>query len=596
MNNNISQNTGTVTKLLHYIGAQKKKLAIVFFLVILVTILNLWAPIELGKIIDFISNDISKVLSGSQGGNFGFKTSAFGESVAFLFAIYLLAFALNYVGDYIMAAVSEEVALKMRKDLSAKLNRLPLNFYDSRQKGDILSRATNDIEKVAESLREGLVQLLRVFTTVTGAVILMFYIYPILALVSIGVIICTSIVAYFISKRSRTEFSNYQKSLGEINGNIEEAFTGQLIIKAFNHEQQAIDDFEKINATVYKTAYKSQIAIYMVPPVARIIGDIGYATVAVISGYAVIQGRLTIGTVQAFIQYLYKSSEPIIEGAYILNTMQSAIAASKRLFEVLDECDEIHDTPSASLATAKGLVEFKNVKFGYTEDKVLMRNVNICLNAGDKVAIVGPTGAGKTTLVNLLMRFYEIQGGTISVDGIDIRTLSHENLRSNFGMVLQDTWLFEGTIRDNIAYSNLNASEEEIMKAAYSAHADHFIRTLPQGYQTIVNDDNTTLSQGQKQLLTIARVVLANPSILILDEATSSVDTRTEQEIQNAMDNLMKGRTSFVIAHRLSTIRNANLILVMNNGNIIEQGTHEQLLAQKGFYSDLYNSQFTSTI
>ena len=596
MNNNISQNTGTVTKLLHYIGAQKKKLAIVFFLVILVTILNLWAPIELGKIIDFIANDISKVLSGSQGGNFEFKTSAFGESVAFLVAIYLLAFALNYVGDYIMAAVSEEVALKMRKDLSAKLNRLPLNFYDSRQKGDILSRATNDIEKVAESLREGLVQLLRVFTTVTGAVILMFYIYPILALVSIGVIICTSIVAYFISKRSRTEFSNYQKSVGEINGNIEEAFTGQLIIKAFNHEQQAIDDFEKINATVYKTAYKSQIAIYMVPPVARIIGDIGYATVAVISGYAVIQGRLTIGTVQAFIQYLYKSSEPIIEGAYILNTMQSAIAASKRLFEVLDECDEIHDTPSASLATAKGLVEFKNVKFGYTEDKVLMRNVNICLNAGDKVAIVGPTGAGKTTLVNLLMRFYEIQGGTISVDGIDIRTLSRENLRSNFGMVLQDTWLFEGTIRDNIAYSNLNASEEEIMKAAYSAHADHFIRTLPQGYQTIVNDDNTTLSQGQKQLLTIARVVLANPSILILDEATSSVDTRTEQEIQNAMDNLMKGRTSFVIAHRLSTIRNANLILVMNDGNIIEQGTHEQLLAQKGFYSDLYNSQFTSTI
>lgn len=590
------QNKGTVKRLLRYIGAEKKKLVIVFFLVILVTALNLWAPIELGKIIDFIIGDVFKLSSASQGESIGIDTSVFVKSVVLLIAIYLAAFVLNYVGDYIMAAVSEGIALKMRTDLSAKLNRLPLRFYDSTQKGDILSRATNDIEKVAESLREGLVQMLRVLTTVTGAVILMFYIYPILALVSIGVIATTSIVAYFISERSRREFSNYQKSLGLINGNIEEAFTGQLIIKAFNHEKQAIDDFEKINSEVYKTAYKSQIAIYMVPPIARVIGSLGYVAVAVISGYAVIQGRLTIGMVQAFIQYLYKSSEPIIEGAYIVNAMQSAVAASKRLFEVMDELDEVQDTVSESLTSPEGLVEFKNVTFGYDSNKILMNNVNICLNAGDKVAIVGPTGAGKTTLVNLLMRFYEIQGGTISIDGKDIRTLSRHNLRSNFGMVLQDTWLFGGTIRDNIAYSNFDAREEQVVEAARSARADHFIRTLPKGYQTIVNDDDTAISQGQKQLLTIARVLLANPSILILDEATSSVDTRTEQEIQKAMDNLMKGRTSFVIAHRLSTIRNADLILVMNNGNIIEQGTHEQLLSANGFYSDLYNSQFSGTI
>lgn len=593
--NDISQNTGTVKRLLRYIGAQKKKLIIIFILVILVTILSLWAPIELGKIIDLISGDISKTFSGSKADSIESNTSMFICSIVFLVTIYLLIFALNYAGDYIMASVSEETTLKMRKDLSAKLNRLPLRFYDSTQKGDILSRATNDIEKIAESLREGLVQILKVLTTVIGAVILMFYIYPLLALVSIGVIIITSTVAHFISKKSRREFSNYQKSLGLINGNIEEVFTGQLIIKAFNHEQKAIDKFEKLNSDVYKTAYKSQIAIYMVPPIARLIGSLGYVVVAVISGYAVIQGRLSIGTVQAFIQYLYKSSEPIIEGAYIVNSMQSAVAASKRLFEVLDELDEVHNTISKTLTSAKGLVEFKNVKFGYSSNKILMHNVDVSLKAGDKVAIVGPTGAGKTTLVNLLMRFYEIQEGSISIDGIDIRTLSRHNLRSNFGMVLQDTWLFGGSIRDNIAYSNFDVSDEQVFEAARAARADHFIRTLPQGYKTIINDDDTTISQGQKQLLTIARVLLANPSILILDEATSSVDTRTEEEIQRAMDNLMKGRTSFVIAHRLSTICNADLILVMNNGDIIEQGTHEQLLLNNGFYSDLYNSQFSGT-
>lgn len=594
--NNISRNTGTVKRLWRYIDSEKKRLGIVLVLVILVTLLSLWAPIELGKVIDFIAVDVADWFSGLKGESHEVNMSMFINSLALLFAIYLAAFGLDYAGNYIMSHVSEEVALKMRKDLSAKLNRLPLRFYDSTQKGDILSRATNDIEKVAESLREGLVQMLRVLTTVIGAVILMFSIYPTAAFVSIAVIIATSILAYFISKVSRREFGNYQKSLGEINGNIEEAFTGQLIIKAFNHEKQAIDDFEKINSRVYKTAYKSQIAIYMVSPIARVISSLGYVAVAVISGYAVIQGRLTIGTVQAFIQYLYKSSEPIIEGAYIVNAMQSAIAASKRLFEIMDELDEVVDTASESLTSPKGFVDFKHVTFGYSPDKTLMTDVNIRLNAGDKVAIVGPTGAGKTTLVNLLMRFYEIQGGAISIDGIDIRKLSRHNLRSNFGMVLQDTWLFGGTIRDNIAYSNFDVSDEKVVEAARAARADHFIRTLPKGYQTIVNDDDTAISQGQKQLLTIARVFLANPSILILDEATSSVDTRTELEIQKAMDNLMKGRTSFVIAHRLSTIRNADLILVMNNGNIIEQGTHEQLVSANGFYSSLYNSQFVAVI
>lgn len=587
----MSQKRGTVRRLFQYIGAQKKRLFFVFALVVIVTLLNLWAPIELGRVIDFIADELKGTASIANGG-----LTPFLKSIFVLLLIYLAAFGLNYVSNYIMAHVSEEITLRMRKDLSDKLNRLPLRFYDATQKGDILSRATNDIERVADSLREGLAQLISAITTLTGAVILMFYIYPLLALVSVGVILITSLIAYVLAKRSRIEFGNYQKSLGQINANIEEAFTGQLVIKAFNHEQLAIEEFEKLNSAVYKTAFKSQVAIYLTPPMARIISGLGYTAVAIFSGYAVIQGRMTIGTVQAFIQYLYKSSEPIIESAYILSAMQSAVSASKRLFEIMDDLDEQHDTVSATLTSPQGLVEFKHVKFGYTPEKTLMKDVNIRLNAGDKVAIVGPTGAGKTTLVNLLMRFYEIQGGSITIDGIDIKELSRHNLRENFGMVLQDTWLFSGTIRDNIAYSNFEVADEKVIEAARSARADHFIRTLPKGYQTQINDDDSAISQGQKQLLTIARVMLANPAILILDEATSSVDTRTEQEIQKAMDHLMKGRTSFVIAHRLSTIRNADLILVMNAGNIIEQGTHDQLLADKGFYADLYYSQFSDAV
>jgi len=588
--NKSTKKRGTISRFLRYLGKQKKKLLVVLILVVAATLMGLWAPILLGKIIDIIAYDIKNILTTEAIFTPGLE--AFGKWIGLLTLLYLSIFILNYIEKYIMSAIAENVALTMRKDLSRKLKRLPLSFYDSMQKGEILSRATNDIEKVAESLREGLGQFITATITLIGAVALMFYIYPLLALVSIAVILSTSGITWLISKKSRIQYSNYQKAIGRINGNIEEAFTGQLVIKAFNHEQQAIDDFEEINQELYQAAYKSQITTFLVPPVARLISSMGYVAVAVISGYSVIQGRLSIGTVQAFIQYLYKSSEPIIEVAYIGNTMQSAIAASKRLFEIMDELDEKQDTISALLTHPKGQVEFSHVRFGYQPGVELMKDVNICLKAGDKVAIVGPTGAGKTTLVNLLMRFYDIQAGVIQIDGIDIRKLSRHNLRANFGMVLQDAWLFNGSVRDNIAYSNPNISDDKVIAAAHAARADYFIRTLPNGYQTVVNEDGTNFSQGQKQLLTIARVILADPAILILDEATSSVDTRTELEIQMAMDNLMKGRTSFIIAHRLSTIRNADLIMVMNHGCIIEQGNHEQLITKKGFYADLYNSQF----
>lgn len=385
----------------------------------------------------------------------------------------------------------------------------------------------------------------------------------------------------------------YQTSLGELNAGIEEAFTGQLVIKAFHHEEKVIEEFRKINQDLYRHSNHSQIAQFVVAPSVRLINNLGYIVIAVLSVISIIQGRLSIGIVQAFIQYTDKASEPVIECSQIISSMQSAFAASSRYFEIMDEMEEVPDPPlTVNLPAVKGDVRFEHVRFGYREDHILMEDINIHIKAGDRIAIVGPTGAGKTTLVNLLMRFYDIQRGRITIDGVDIKTMSRGDLRSKFGMVLQDTWLFGGTIRDNIAYSSFHAGDEEIIAAAKSARADHFIRTLPGGYHTMLSEDGSNVSQGQKQLLTIARAILADPAVLILDEATSSVDTRTEAEIQKAMNNLMKGRTSFIIAHKLSTVRDADLILVMQQGTIIEQGTHSQLLADKGFYEKLYNSQF----
>ena len=581
-------NKSTTSRLLSYLGHQRNRLTLVLFIIVVTTAISLVAPIVLGYAIDEIVSEVKNKFSIPS----SIDISMFSLWMALLIFIYIVTFLLSYWEKYIMSSVAEKVALTMRNQLSTKLNQLPLKFYDTMSRGEVLSRATNDIERVADSFREGLSQLITTLVTIIGAISLMFYIYPKLALIAVGVVVLTIIITSFIARSTRKRYSTYQSALGDLNSNIEETFTGQLVIKAFNQETEVIQSFEKLNTSLYKASYKSQFATFLVPPVAQIISGLGYAAVALVSGYSVIQGRLTLGMVQAFIQYLYKSSEPIIESAYILNAMQSALASAKRLFEILDYPIHQNQQEDKVLKEVKGAVKFDHVKFGYSENKILLQDVNLDIQAGAKVAIVGPTGAGKTTLVNLLMRFYEIQGGAIRIDGVDTKTMSVSELRKNMGMVLQDTWLFEGTIKDNIAYSNLDASMSRIISAAKAARADHFITTLPEGYNTIINDDGSNISQGQKQLLTIARVIMLGPSILILDEATSSVDTRTEIEIQKAMHYLMKDRTSFIIAHRLSTIRDADLIIVMNQGSIVEQGSHEELLEHKGYYYDLYYSQF----
>ena len=436
-------------------------------------------------------------------------------------------------------------------------------------------------------------QLVTALITMIGSIVMMLYISPLFTLVSIITIGIATAVTMWVTKRSRKNFYDNQAALGHVNANVEEAFTGQLVIKAFSREKMAIKEFDRLNENMCDASHKSQVSMFIVSPAVRLINSLGYTVIAVLSGLSILQGQLTVGTVQAFIQYLDKAGEPLIECAFIWNMMQQVLASGERFFEIMDMEEEPAEAGAhETIQNLKGNVAFEHVRFGYSDDNILMQDVNIRLKSGDKVAIVGPTGAGKTTLVNLLMRFYDIQGGKITIDGMDIHSMRRADLRKMFGMVLQDAWLFDGTIRENIAYSKFDAAEEEIIEASKAARTDHFIRTMPEGYDTILEEEGTNLSQGQRQLLTIARVILADPSLLILDEATSSVDTRTELEIQKAMDNLMKGRTSFIIAHRLSTIRDADLILVMNHGTIIEQGTHQELLAKKGFYENLYNSQF----
>lgn len=595
MNHSHIKKKGTAIRLFSYLGRQKVKLILILTSIVFSTVLALATPLVIGKTINHIADGVKEAIT--RGTHFQVNLQTMGGLLGLLLALYLLNFALKYFEQYLMSDVAETICFNMRQDLSSKLERLPLRFYDSTEKGEILSRATSDIEKVAESLREGLGQFITAVITIVGSIILMLYINPLLTFISLFTMGIATTVTAFIAKRSRRNFSNYQTTLGHLNANIEEVFTGQLVIKAFNHEKTTIEDFQKINNKLCEVSCKAQISMYIVPPIVRVINSFGYILIALLSGLFIIQGKLSIGIVQAFIQYTDRISEPVIECSFIINTMQSAIAASQRFFEILDKTEEVPESQGAiKNLNPQGAVVFEHVRFGYNDDAILMHDVNIRVKSGDKIAIVGPTGAGKTTLVNLLMRFYEIQGGKITIDGIDIKNLSHADLRQNFGMVLQDTWLFGGTIRDNIAYSNFEATDDQVIAAAKAARIDHFIRTMPEGYNTEVSEDASNLSQGQRQLLTIARVILANPSILILDEATSSVDTRTEMEIQKAMDNLMKGRTSFIIAHRLSTIRDANSILVMNNGTIIEQGTHTELLEQKGFYENLYNSQFINGI
>lgn len=532
---------------------------------------------------------LSLQLSPVPGVEFGY----IGRVVLTLLGLYILSAIFMFIQQYLMAGLAQRTIYKMRKEVDEKLSRLPLKYFDGRTHGEILSRAVNDMDNISSTLQQSVSQLITSVVSIIGTLVMMLSISLLLTVIVILTLPLSIFVVTIIAGRSQDFFRRQQRSLGQLNGHIEEMYSGHKIVKAFSHEEKAISQFDGFNESLYDSGWKAQFVSGVIMPLMRFIGNLGYALVAVVGGLLATQNSISIGDVQAFIQYSSNFTMPITQLANIANVIQSAIASAERIFELLDEEEQVPEVKTpAVIKEKKGAVQFEHVQFGYNPDKILMKDMNIKVKPGQMIAIVGPTGAGKTTLVNLLMRFYEVNSGKILVDNVDITKLRRADLRKMFGMVLQDTWLFKGTIHDNIAYGRENATDDEIIRAADAAYADHFVRTLPDGYKTVINEEATNISAGQKQLLTIARAFLANPEILILDEATSSVDTRTEQLIQNAMERLMKGRTNFVIAHRLSTIRDADLILVMNHGTIIEKGTHKELLAKKGFYADLYNSQF----
>ena len=513
--------------------------------------------------------------------------------ILLLLGLYLLSALFGYIQQYIMAGVAQKTVYDIRQDVSVKLDKLPLKYFDSKTHGEILSRITNDVDNIANTLQQSLTQLVTSVVTIIGVIIMMLTISPTLTLVVLLTLPLYVIVTAFVARRSQKYFATQQKSLGELNGHVEEMFTGHRIVKVFGHEKDSVEKFTEINEKLYEAGWKAQFISGIIMPMMRFVSNLGYVVVSVVGSIFVTNGNISIGDIQAFIQYSGQFTQPIVQTANIANIIQSTVASAERVFQLLDEEEEIPDSEDSKIIQfPKGEVVFKDVDFSYKPEEPLITNMNIDVKQGHTIAIVGPTGAGKTTLVNLLMRFYEIDKGKITVDGVDIRDIKRGSLRNLFGMVLQDTWLFNGTIGDNIAYGKEGATQADIEIAAKAALAHHFIKTLPDGYETILNEEASNISQGQKQLLTIARAILADPAILILDEATSSVDSRTEVLIQKAMNNLMEDRTSFVIAHRLSTIRDAELILVMNHGSIIEMGTHKELLSQCGFYADLYNSQF----
>ena len=519
-----------------------------------------------------------------------------GRIIIFVLAIYLGSTIFGLVMGWLMTGVSADITYRFRQDVSLKINKIPFNYYDNTTHGETLSRITNDIDTINQTLSQSLTQIITSTVMLVGVLIMMFSIDWRMTLIALGMLPVSLILVGIIVKNSQKFFKQQQDYLGHINGHVEEMFSGHMVMKAFNGEERSIETFEKSNETLFSSAWKSQFLSGTMMPLMRFVGNLGYVAVAILGGWLVIQRTIAIGDVQAFIQYVNNFTQPINQIANISNVLQRTAAAAERVFEFLDEDQEIAETENpVKLDTVEGRVEFRNVHFGYDPKSPVIKDFSASAEPGQKIAIVGPTGAGKTTMVKLLMRFYDVQSGAIMVDGHDIQEFTREDLRRNFGMVLQDTWLYSGSIRDNISYGNPDATEEDIVRAAEAAHADHFIRTQPDGYDMELNEETSNISQGQRQLLTIARAILADPRILILDEATSSVDTRTEELIQKAMDNLMVGRTSFVIAHRLSTIKNADLILVMNEGDIIEQGSHRELLDKNGFYADLYNSQFEHT-
>lgn len=582
---------GTLLRLIHYLAPYKIPIAVSFVLASIGTVFSIFGPFVMGKSTDLIYDTMMKR---SNGEIFLLDYSYLKLLLIVLGGLYLMYTLFSYLNQYIMVTVSQKIVYNMRKEVSDKLTRLPLKYYDNNTHGEILSRISNDIDNISNTLQQSINQMITSIVSLIGILVMMVMINWLLTLVTVITLPLSIFITKFVAKKSQKNFKEQQKILGMLNGHIEEMYTGHKVVKAFNHEKESEKKFDSLNDKLFKTGYKAQFISGTIMPLMTFVGNIGYVVVAAAGSLLVTGGNLSIGSIQAFIQYSRNFSHPIVQIANIANIIQSTIASAERVFELLDEEDEREDAVSeVDWSILQGEVVFENVKFSYKQDQSLIKNLNMRVKSGQTIAIVGPTGAGKTTLVNLLMRFYDIDAGKIMIDSNEIQLISKGSLRSIFGMVLQDTWLFNGTIKENIAYGRLDATDEEIIEAARTAYADHFIRTLPDGYDTVLNEEADNISQGQKQLLTIARAILANPQILILDEATSSVDTRTEKLIQKAAEKLMKGRTNFVIAHRLSTIVDADIILVMNEGDIIEQGTHQELLEQRGFYWELYNSQFS---
>lgn len=584
---------GTFRRLVSYLKPRRKKLAAVFLVAILSTVFTIVGPKIMGMAITELFEGAYGQLQGVPGGGIDF--GVIGQILAVLAGLYLFSSLFSYIQQYMMSTVAQDTVYDLRQDVNKKLEKLPLKYFDGRANGETLSRMTNDIDTIGSTLQQSLTQFITSIVTIVGILVMMLTISPLLTLIALVSLPLSLFVIGPILKKSQKYFSSQQKNLGRLNGHVEEMYTGHQVVKAFGHEAKSNEQFDEVNEELYQAGRKAQFISGIIMPMMTLIGNLSYVVISIVGGILVTQRAISIGDIQAFITYSKQFTQPITQTANIANIIQSTIAAAERVFELLDEQEEVEEVTTSVLPRAKGAVAFEDVDFGYDQD-LLIDKMNIDVRPGQTVAIVGPTGAGKTTLINLLMRFYELNSGRILIDGLDSREMSRHELRQNFGMVLQDTWLFNGTIRDNIAYGKTGASEEEILAAAEAAHADHFIRTLPDGYDTILNQEVSNISQGQKQLLTIARAILADPPIMILDEATSSVDTRTEIFIQQAMNLLMKGRTSFVIAHRLSTIKDADLILVMDKGTVIEQGTHQQLLDKDGFYADLYHSQFSTEV
>ena len=582
---------GTLRRLLDYLKPHRAKLIITFLAAIAGTFFSIISPKVMGRATTKLFEGYLLKMKHVPDAAIDFNYIL--NIIFILIGLYVASAIFTYIQQYIMVGIAQKTVYDMRKDINSKLSRLPLKYFDGRTHGEILSRVTNDIDTVSNTLQQSITQLITAMITLVGIVVMMLTISPLLTLIAFVTLPLSFLITKVIAKQSQKFFARQQKLLGQLNGHVEEMYTGHKIVKVFNYEKQSIDKFNQVNEQLYDAGWKAQFISGIIMPLMMAIGNLGYVFIVILGGISVARGIITIGNVQAFIQYSRHFTQPIVQTANIANIIQSTIAAAERVFEVLDESEQIADEKEMiHLDKAEGSINLEHIKFGYNPEKILIKDMDIEVKKGQTIAIVGPTGAGKTTLVNLLMRFYEIDDGKITFDGVDIRDIKRGELRTLFGMVLQDTWLFKGSIKENIAYGRENATEEEIILAAKMAYADHFIRTLPDGYDTVINEEANNLSQGQKQLLTIARAILADPTILILDEATSSVDTRTEIHIQKAMLALMEGKTSFVIAHRLSTIRDADLILVMNEGSIIEKGTHQELLKQNGFYADLYNSQF----